>query len=160
MVFTEKGFCSTSIDPNIFATTPGSTCLRIYVPKGSKGAYVANLSRYKREHELLLQNGSSFKIVNSVVDDYGNIALVLSPGIGGGLGSSVGLGSTAYPGIIDVNTIAGVATKVGGSIICLGFEMDDKGSYSATIWRPKLGADFHATINYSWVIILWDGEKS
>ena len=93
-----------------------------------------------------------------VIDDYGNIALVLSPGIGGGFGTSVGVGSTTYPDIIDVKTIAGYNVKVGGSLICIGLEMDDKNAFSATAWKPTKGGDFHATINYSWVIILWEGK--
>ena len=98
--------------------------------------------------------------ISFVVDDYGNAAFIISPGIGGGFGSSLGIGTTVYRGEINVNDLAGASVKVGGSIICVGIEGDDKGASSGSVWLPRVGADFHATVNYTFVIILREVKTS
>jgi DNA-binding NarL/FixJ family response regulator len=57
-VITDKGYVSTSIGKGAF----GGTQLKIKVPKGSQALYVADISAYKKEKELLLPRDSQFKV--------------------------------------------------------------------------------------------------
>lgn len=54
-----KGFCSTSIDPKANGTF-GTCNLHIFVPKGSKGMFIAPIANAEKETEFLLQKGSKF----------------------------------------------------------------------------------------------------
>ena len=79
---------------------------------------------------------------------------MITPGIGGGFGCSYGVGWTEYPYELDVHELAGFSTKVGCSFLCIGIEVDDTMAHSLSFWKPSKGADFHATINRTWVFIL------
>lgn len=58
----DAGFASTSLSPK--PALGGDTILRIRMPAGTKGAYLGRLSKYKdTEQELLLQSGTSFRVV-------------------------------------------------------------------------------------------------
>lgn len=93
-----------------------------------------------------------------IIDERNRIAIVKTYGIGGGFGMSAGIGTSSGSGRKDVKTMEGTSVKIGASIHGIGFEMDDKGSYSASAWKIEPGGDFHATINYTIVIILWERE--
>lgn len=61
--FTEKGFSSTGViessgwDKEVF--------LEIYAPAGTKGMYVAPISNFKSENELLLQRNTTYEILKA-----------------------------------------------------------------------------------------------
>lgn len=55
----QKSYCSSSIDSTA-NTTFGHCNLHIYVPKGSKGMYVAPISSNSKEKEFLLPRNSNF----------------------------------------------------------------------------------------------------
>lgn len=59
--FIDKGFVSTTIKGT--GEFKGGAKLEIRVPKGSKGIYVASISKYKSEREMLLNRGSKFKVI-------------------------------------------------------------------------------------------------
>lgn len=75
--FTEKGFSSTGViessgwDKEVF--------LEIYAPAGTKGMYVAPISNFKRENELLLQRNTTYEILKAerVGDKYKLYVLVV-----------------------------------------------------------------------------------
>ena len=69
-LYNDKGFVSTS--PNIRGAFKNNVKMIINVPKGKgNGAYIRNLSIYKREYEYLLPRDSTF-VINSVEqDEYG-----------------------------------------------------------------------------------------
>lgn len=100
--------------------------------------------------------------ISLVIDNNGTIAFVLTPGIGGGFGArvSLGVGPTLHPEIFDVQSLAGSSVKIGASFGPVGIEMDDNSSFSLSGWKKSnsFSADFHATINNSWVIIIWEGK--
>ena len=97
--------------------------------------------------------------ISLVIDCHKNIAVVFSAGCGGGFGTSVGVGATLNQGVIDARKMDNLDARIGASLFFVGFELDDDQKYSASIWKPKMGGDFHATINRTWVIILWEGEN-
>lgn len=60
-VFKDQAFVSTGAAKNTgFASH--NIILNIYCPKGTKGAYVDNISMFKGENELILQRGYSYKV--------------------------------------------------------------------------------------------------
>ncbi len=59
--FIEKAFCSTAIDAKTMRANEIN--LKILAPKGTKGMYVDPISLAKGEHEVLLQRGTRFEIV-------------------------------------------------------------------------------------------------
>lgn len=71
-VFQDKGFVSTTISPK---TQFGNTQVEIRVPKGSKGIYVASISAYDTEYELLLNRGTKFRVVDT--NPPGNAHMIL-----------------------------------------------------------------------------------
>lgn len=62
MVMRENGFLSTTVDPKINATFKSKYELKLNVPAGTHGAYIAPVTRFKDEHELLLDKGTAFRI--------------------------------------------------------------------------------------------------
>ena len=66
---TEKGFSSTSVDEggynDEYGPFGGSVTMNIVVPKGSRAAYIAGLSDFEPEHELLIDRDSTFKVRNA-----------------------------------------------------------------------------------------------
>lgn len=58
-----KGFCSTSIDPTANHAF-GSCNLHIFVPKGSKGMFVAPISHNPKETEFVLQRNSKYRLLD------------------------------------------------------------------------------------------------
>lgn len=73
-VFRDKGFVSTSNNPN--GSFSGSIRLIIRCPPGTKGVYVRNLSHYKDEMEFLLGDSQPMMINKVVMDHGGNRATV------------------------------------------------------------------------------------
>lgn len=66
---TENGFSSTSVDEggynDEYGPFGGSVTMNIVVPKGSRAAYIAGLSDFEPEHELLIDRDSTFKVRNA-----------------------------------------------------------------------------------------------
>lgn len=62
MVMRENGFLSTTVDPRINAAFKSKYELKLNVPAGTHGAYIAPVTRFKNEHELLLDKGTAFRI--------------------------------------------------------------------------------------------------
>lgn len=68
--FTEKGFFSSGgSTKDCF----GGVTIHAKVPKGSKGMYVAPISKFSSEHEFILQRNSSFMINDFIRNDKGQI---------------------------------------------------------------------------------------
>lgn len=65
-MFQDKGFVSTTIKSTL--NWGGGTKLEVRVPKGTKGIYVAPISEFKSEKELLLNRGTKFRIVEKTPD--------------------------------------------------------------------------------------------
>lgn len=63
--FIDNGYTSTTISKN--ASYRG-TKVQIRVPKGTKGIYIAKVSSFPNEKELLLNRGLKFRLVNSEND--------------------------------------------------------------------------------------------
>lgn len=61
-VFQDDGYVSTTIDKHNSVVSAGYQ-LEIRVPKGAKGLYLAQISHYGSEQELLLPRGSQFKVI-------------------------------------------------------------------------------------------------
>jgi SPP1 gp7 family putative phage head morphogenesis protein len=61
--YTRKGFFSTSLSKGKAFKKEGFASLEIRVPAGTKAAYIGNQSIAGNERELLLQAGSSFKVI-------------------------------------------------------------------------------------------------
>lgn len=60
----DPGFTSTSINPQVSSGTfAGDVLLQIEVPRGSRAAYVENISQNGGEEELLLDRGTRFEIL-------------------------------------------------------------------------------------------------
>lgn len=59
--FEDQAFVSTGAAKNTGFSTSG-IILNIYCPKGTKGAYVDNISSFSGENELILQRGYSYKV--------------------------------------------------------------------------------------------------
>ena len=58
--FEDKGFGSTSMDESkLFGS---DVKIKIHVPKGTKGAYIAKLSQFRAEKEFLLPPGTKYRI--------------------------------------------------------------------------------------------------
>lgn len=62
LVMRENGFLSTTIDPKVNASFKSKYELKLNVPAGTHGAYIAPVTRFKDEHELLLDKGTAFRI--------------------------------------------------------------------------------------------------
>lgn len=65
MVMKDSGFMSTTVNSRVTSTFSSKFELRLNVPEGTQGAYIAPLSGLVHEHELLLDKGTSF-VVDSV----------------------------------------------------------------------------------------------
>ena len=67
--YTDNGFVSTSVTKN--GALNKDFELTIFVPKGSKGAYIESLSNYKKQREFLLDKSTKFRVIsksgNSIV---------------------------------------------------------------------------------------------
>lgn len=65
--FTDKGFMSTTLVPDLlkeFAKNRRYNCiLKLYLPKGTKGAYIKFDNSLLNEHEFLLPPNTTFKLV-------------------------------------------------------------------------------------------------
>lgn len=65
--FTERGFMSTTLVPGLlreFANEHNYNCLlKLYLPKGTKGAYLKFNNSKLNEHEFLLPPNATFKLV-------------------------------------------------------------------------------------------------
>lgn len=70
-IVTEKGFLSTSPDPN--GGFSNSIEYVIKVPKGSQAMYVAPISEYRSEKELLINRGGKFMVEDVEFDSYGDV---------------------------------------------------------------------------------------
>lgn len=63
-VFTEKGFMSTTVNRNI-KIADANILLKIDVPKGAKGAYIADLSWYSGEDEILFNKDQKLHVTST-----------------------------------------------------------------------------------------------
>jgi hypothetical protein len=63
--FTINGFASATIKRELDFISRATTVLRILIPKGSKALYVAPVSRFPNEKEMLLDHQSSFVILGT-----------------------------------------------------------------------------------------------
>jgi hypothetical protein len=67
LTFTDKGFMSTTLVPNVlknFAKEHQCNCLlKLYLPKGTKGAYIKFDDSSLNEHEFLLPPNSKFVLI-------------------------------------------------------------------------------------------------
>lgn len=61
-LITEEQFISTSVTRG--AALSKSYKILIYVPKGSKGAYIEKISRYPKQRELLLDKDTIFRVIS------------------------------------------------------------------------------------------------
>lgn len=68
---TEKGFCSTSAAKG--TSFGGDVTLNIYCPKGTKAVYTSAHSNYRHENEMLLQQGTQFRVTKAKLADNGQI---------------------------------------------------------------------------------------
>lgn len=78
--FTDKGFVSTSISKKEainFGMGSGRAVMRINILSGTKGAYIDEVSRIKREKEFLLNRNVTFKI-NNVKYDAANERFIIN----------------------------------------------------------------------------------
>lgn len=78
--FTDKGFVSTSISKKEainFGMGNGRAVMRINIPSGTKGVYIDEVSRIKREKEFLLNRNVTFKI-NNVKYDAANERFIIN----------------------------------------------------------------------------------
>ena len=137
--------------PNYFATAPRNSFPEALVSLLGKNTEIS----FSVNGGFCLMLEASISLV---IDNNGTIAVVLTPGIGGGFGASTGIGTTIHQGPIELESMKGHSEKIGASVIAVGAEFDDSLSYSVSAWKPKVGGDFHATINYSWVFVLWGGN--
>ena len=66
---TEKGFSSTSVDEggynDEYGPFGGYVTMNIVAPNGSRAAYIAGLSDFEPEHELLIDRDSTFEVRNA-----------------------------------------------------------------------------------------------
>lgn len=71
-IFTDKGFMSTTLVANLlkeFAKNHRYNCiLKLYLPKGTKGAYIGFDNSLLNEHEFLLPPNTIFKLVRKYFD--------------------------------------------------------------------------------------------
>ena len=141
--------------PNYFATAPRNSFPEALVSLLGKNTEIS----FSVNGGFCLMLEASISLV---IDNNGTIAVVLTPGIGGGFGArvSLGAGPTLHPEIFDVQSLEGPSVKIGASFGRFSVEMDDKSSYSFSGWKKSksYSADFHATINNSWVIIIWEDK--
>lgn len=71
----DKGFMSTT--PKLGAGfSSNGVEYRIFAPKGTKGEYIAPISNYPEEHEILLQAGTRF-IIRDIVEESGEFRVFL-----------------------------------------------------------------------------------
>ena len=90
-----------------------------------------------------------------VWDAYGDYAILVSGGIGGGLGASGGITAYSNPNVERVSELNGSGVSIGGTVLFLGTEVSismggDVGT-SGTVWF-KPGLEFHTAITYTTTI--------
>lgn len=71
-IFTIDGFISTSVDPDValeFLPTSNQCILVISAPKGTQGRFIANISSYFEEQEVLLPHHTCFQICQIQTDN-------------------------------------------------------------------------------------------
>lgn len=70
MVFTDQGFSSTSTDVKLLNSWGGRGKyeIEVLVPEGSRGIYVQSISHFPHERELILDRGSSFRVISAQND--------------------------------------------------------------------------------------------
>ena len=78
MTWTDPGYTSTSpsyvgIQSFMGASKGNNVVLHIYAEEGTKGVYMEQWSSYSSEKECLLDRGTTFRIVDTQVDDDGRI---------------------------------------------------------------------------------------
>lgn len=78
MTWTDPGYTSTSpsyvgIQSFMGASKGNNVVLHIYAEEGTKGVYMEQWSNYSSEKECLLDRGTTFRIVDTQVDDDGRI---------------------------------------------------------------------------------------
>lgn len=73
--FVEKGFVSTGVIES--SGWNKDVFLEIIAPKGTKGMYVAPISNFKSENELLLQRNTTFEILKAERDASGRYKLIV-----------------------------------------------------------------------------------
>lgn len=69
--FSDKAFLSTALDGGF----DKQVTMEILAPKGSKGLYIAPISHFPNEYELLLQKDSKFQILDVILEEHGRIRL-------------------------------------------------------------------------------------
>lgn len=73
----EDGFMSLSLSERVAKGFGGKYLLEVRIPKGTRGCgYVAEISQYRKEHEVLLDKGSVLRIIDVVPDEDGKIRLI------------------------------------------------------------------------------------
>ena len=100
-----------------------------------------------------------------VWDKFGNKAVLITPGWGGGAGANVrinpcGLGgsSLSFSDAVVVWDLAGAGASLGGTVGAVGGELLQSVSPSSTVHGHAVGVgaglEFHCTMTYSWVVPL------
>lgn len=80
-VIADKAFSSTSmLKASAFGSL--SVFMQILVPKGSRGAYISEVSEFEHEYEMLFQKGSIFEILYAEENDGKTFIKVLYRGVG------------------------------------------------------------------------------
>lgn len=64
-VFKDKGYVSTTIreSDSYVGGGGGGNLVEIYVPKGSRAAYIRGMSHFKSEYEMLIDRDSRFMVI-------------------------------------------------------------------------------------------------
>ena len=88
-----------------------------------------------------------------VEDKRGNRAIVITFGVGGGLGASVGLTRYFNNTFETIEQLEDFGVSVGGTIAVFGMEMDDSSGGNVSFW-PDVGLEFHSLITKSIIIYL------
>ena len=65
-IFKEKQFISTSVVESAALNKPYK--IVIYVPEGSRGAYIETISKYPKQRELLLDKGCKYRVLSKKKD--------------------------------------------------------------------------------------------
>ena len=63
-LITEGQFISTSVSQRAALDKPYK--IIIYVPKGSRGAYIEKVSKYPKQRELLLDKNTIFRVISNL----------------------------------------------------------------------------------------------
>ena len=79
-VLQDNGFTSTS--PDASGGFSDSIEYIIKVPKGSEAMYVAPISHYESEQELLINRGARYKVQDVEFDSYGSVSKIYMELIG------------------------------------------------------------------------------